>query len=252
MVSEGRRGAENTYCLKDGILILYLDRESYERAGIAGKSEGVMGKRGTKPRWIVEINLRSPSMQRGKKGFDRIVYAFTNVLNRPVSWLFCDLEAIRITPDPLDKNFPSRKTVTPKITKEITATMPSLIPTIDKDKEYEEDFQDYASSIHEWFSLVMLESPCIDDMNKIDPVLSRYTAPGDTQKTKLVKISWQGFISPSWVHKLFIKVLLAVPRDAWAALDITGFPVGLADERKSCMILKLPNTAQEYVLWEIK
>ena len=73
-----------------------------------GKPEGVKGKRGTKPRWsedsrisghrsfanicvVVEINLRLPSMLHGKKGFDRIVYAFKNVLTTPVTWLFHDL-----------------------------------------------------------------------------------------------------------------------------------------------------------------
>lgn len=40
---------------------------------------------------VVEINLRLPSMLHGKKGFDRIVYAFNNVLNTPVTWLFHDL-----------------------------------------------------------------------------------------------------------------------------------------------------------------
>jgi hypothetical protein len=34
-----------------GILTLYLDKESYERAGMVGKPDGVKGKRGTKPRW---------------------------------------------------------------------------------------------------------------------------------------------------------------------------------------------------------
>jgi ribonuclease P/MRP protein subunit RPP40 len=42
---------------------------------------------------VVEINLRLPSMLHGKKGFDRIVYAFKNVLNTPVTWLFHDLNA---------------------------------------------------------------------------------------------------------------------------------------------------------------
>ena len=42
---------------------------------------------------VVEIDLRLPSMLHGKNGFDRIVYAFKNVLNTPVTWLFCDLKA---------------------------------------------------------------------------------------------------------------------------------------------------------------
>ncbi len=40
---------------------------------------------------VVEINLRLPSMLHGKKGFDRIVYAFKNVLTTPVTWLFTNL-----------------------------------------------------------------------------------------------------------------------------------------------------------------
>jgi len=43
------------------------------------------------PTSVVEINLRLPSMLHGKKGFDRIVYACNNVLDTPVTWLFCDL-----------------------------------------------------------------------------------------------------------------------------------------------------------------
>ena len=42
---------------------------------------------------VVEINLRLPSMLHGKKGFERIVWAFKNVLNASVTWLFCDLDA---------------------------------------------------------------------------------------------------------------------------------------------------------------
>lgn len=68
MLSEGTLGIDNTYFLKEGtvhttvsfgqllirlpgILTLHIDKESYERAGIVGKPDGVKGKRGTKPRW---------------------------------------------------------------------------------------------------------------------------------------------------------------------------------------------------------
>lgn len=51
MLSEGRAGVDKVYTLSDGILTLYLDKESYERAGLAGKPDGAKGSRGTKPRW---------------------------------------------------------------------------------------------------------------------------------------------------------------------------------------------------------
>ncbi len=67
MLSEGRRGIDNVYCLRKGlisvliprepdidlagILTLFLDKETYERAGLVGQPDGVKGKRGLKPRW---------------------------------------------------------------------------------------------------------------------------------------------------------------------------------------------------------
>lgn len=43
----------------------------------------------------VELDLRLPSMVLGKKGFERIVWAFKNVLNSAVTWLFYDFNARR-------------------------------------------------------------------------------------------------------------------------------------------------------------
>ena len=40
---------------------------------------------------VIEIDLRLPSMLHGKKGFERIVWAFKNVLNKSLAWLFHDL-----------------------------------------------------------------------------------------------------------------------------------------------------------------
>ena len=53
---------------------------------------------------VVEIELRLPSMLHGKKGFDRILYAFKNVLNKPVKWLFCDLGLTGKAPLPIVKD----------------------------------------------------------------------------------------------------------------------------------------------------
>jgi hypothetical protein len=43
----------------------------------------------------VEVNLRLPSMVRGKKGFNRLVWAFTKELTETVSWLFLDLQTTK-------------------------------------------------------------------------------------------------------------------------------------------------------------
>ena len=43
-----------------GNLTMFLDRETYERAGLVGKPHGVKGKRGTKPRWGMLVHLEPP------------------------------------------------------------------------------------------------------------------------------------------------------------------------------------------------
>ncbi|KAK3938813.1 fungal tRNA ligase phosphodiesterase domain-containing protein [Diplogelasinospora grovesii] len=93
MLSEGRRGIDNVFSLKGGLLTMFLDKESYERAGLVGKPDGVKGKRNLKPRWVVEFDLTSPSMFPGKKGFDRLIYASKNALSSPITWLFSNLSA---------------------------------------------------------------------------------------------------------------------------------------------------------------
>lgn len=36
---------------RTGTLTMYLDKETYERAGLTGKPYGAKGNRGQKPRW---------------------------------------------------------------------------------------------------------------------------------------------------------------------------------------------------------
>ena len=59
MLSKGRRGVDNVYALQHGLLTLYLDKETYERAGLVGKPHGVKGKRNLKPRWSKSVLPRS-------------------------------------------------------------------------------------------------------------------------------------------------------------------------------------------------
>ena len=37
--------------LEIGILTMYIERETYERAGLVGRPFGVKGNRGLRPRW---------------------------------------------------------------------------------------------------------------------------------------------------------------------------------------------------------
>lgn len=91
MLSRGRSDLDNVFTLKNGQLTMFLDKETYERAGLVGKPHGAKGNRGLRPRWVVEFDLRSPSMFHGRPGFDRLVYACRNTLTEQLTWLFCNV-----------------------------------------------------------------------------------------------------------------------------------------------------------------
>lgn len=130
--------------------------------------------------------------------------------------------------------------------------MPSLTPPTDHDPNYGNDFEDFAVETHEWLSLALLESPRLNTNDKIDSFLSRYTPPGETVTQVLVKISWQGFTSPSWAHSLFVRMVLATPKEQWFAYSLSGFAEGWATSGHHSMILKLPSTSSDYVLMDVK
>jgi ribonuclease P/MRP protein subunit RPP40 len=130
--------------------------------------------------------------------------------------------------------------------------MPALKPPTDVDPSYSADFEDYAADVHEWLSLVLLDSPRINANDKIDTFLSRYVPPGDPfTNCNIIKVTWRGFLSPSWAHKTFVQILLAVPQDSWFAYCVIGFGDGPLGRSKSSITLKLPDALNEYVLWDL-
>jgi ribonuclease P/MRP protein subunit RPP40 len=138
------------------------------------------------------------------------------------------------------------------VLQDIKVNLASLKPPKEVDHTYGADFEDYAVELQEWFSLISLESPRINPDDKIDPFLSRYAPPGDSYIiTKLVKLTWQGFLAPTWAHKTFVHILLTAPRDSWFAFCVGGFGEGISGHSKNCTIIRLPDAPNEYVVWEI-
>ncbi|KAI1817893.1 ribonuclease P 40kDa subunit [Poronia punctata] len=254
MLSEGKVGINNVFSIKNGTLTMYIDKETYERAGLVGKPHGAKGGRGTKPRWVVEYDLRSPAALHGKKGFDRLVYACKNALNAPTTWLFCSLSGAP-NPDPLAKHFPTKYTSKPVMSK-IEATIPPLAipPAILKDGN-REDLDEYATEAYEWLSLVRLESPRVEVGDTIDPYLSSYVVPGDAsehQKGELCKISWRGFIPPRWAADTLAALINTLPQKTWFSISATPFTSVTIGHGADCTFMRPPSSPGEYVLWEIK
>ncbi len=166
-------------------------------------------------------------MLHGKKGFERIVWAFKNVLNHSVTWLFHDFISnsehgkaiaagvrsrhnkatdISIAEGdvPITKHHPVTKECAPqqKTTERVYA--PNLNPPHSSDSD--DCFDDWALETSEWLSLVALESPRILSEDAIDPFLSRYQVPHDDSGNVLnmVTLTWTGFIPALWMRCLFL------------------------------------------------
>ncbi|KAI9656789.1 MAG: hypothetical protein M1821_003428 [Bathelium mastoideum] len=235
MLSEGRPTVDNCFSLRDGVLRLELDQPTYERDEIL-----IMA--------VIELNLRLPSMRHGKKGFGRIEWAFKNVLNHSLSWLFCDLdEPARplegITEPPITKYHPISKTLEPKVQYIKDARVPVFIPPQGFDDH------EYVAELLEWVGLAKLASPRIREDDSIDAYLSRYAVPiardmkGNEMEPvtrNLVNVTWCGFASPLFVEKLFMNVR-RVAGEEWLALSVSGFQ----DEGYSVV-----NSGQDVLAWE--
>ncbi|KAI1179365.1 ribonuclease P 40kDa subunit [Nemania sp. FL0916] len=254
MLSEGKIDLDNVFSIKDGQLTMYLDQESYERVGLVGKPQSVKGSRGLYSTWIVEYDLRSPSALHGRKGFDRLVYACKNALSQPTFWLFCNLSHTP-SPDPIAKHPSTRYTSNPGVVQTMTKIPELRVPSATLADKSRQDFDEYATDVYEWLSLVRLESPRVKRDDNIDPYLSTYTVPGgpsNGDEAQLCKISWQGFIPPRWVATTLANLIKTLPPKAWFSFSATPITCDSIRCGGDCTILRPPSSPGEYVLWEIK
>ncbi|EGY16668.1 uncharacterized protein VDAG_07832 [Verticillium dahliae VdLs.17] len=241
--------------MKKGLLTMYMDKETYERAGLVGKPYGVKGKRGLKPRWIVSYQLRDESMFHGKKGFDRLLYACRNVLKQPVTWLFANLGSTP-SPDPMEQLAPIKFTSRPGLVNGAHVVAPELnVPSEVLSEGDRPGLEDFASETYEWLSLVRLESPRVAVGDDINSYLSRYQVPNDSgtaTRARVCKITWKGLLAADWVRQLLIDVLATVPSRAWISFSATSFSKGIVNESAEISFLRPSDAAGHYLMWEIQ
>ncbi|EFR03702.1 hypothetical protein MGYG_06699 [Nannizzia gypsea CBS 118893] len=251
MISEGRRGIDNVYTLKDGVLTLELDKATYERAGLVGKAIRSGDRKHIKSRYMVEINLRPSSMLHGKKGFERIVWAFKNVLKNSITWLFVGLsESSSLTDEadsPIKKYQP--QIITPSPVETVMEKV--LIPPFSSETllpiEQRVALRDTCDELQEWLALVSLDSDRIRADDSIDPYLSRYQVPqrDECQTLDLVKITWRGLITSSWVMNLLLSVLRKCGTKStgaghWFGLLVSAMGKDAVDGKDGYSVIALP------------
>lgn len=185
----------------------------------------------------MEIDLRQPSMLHGKKGFERIVWAFKNVLNHAVTWLFFDvgektkdLEKESVSSGanrhpsgdaglpastdsstvlPILKHHPITMTCVPEKRELKSLLVPSMKVFPEGDLSLPMDLAEETLELKEWLDLISLNSPRIENEDTIDPFLCRYAMPyGDRAAvTQVVRVRWKGYLPNVWVRQLFLECM---------------------------------------------
>jgi ribonuclease P/MRP protein subunit RPP40 len=210
MLSEGRLLVDHHFELVNGVLKMELDRATYERCGLHGSPIEDGGRKHQKARWVVEYDLKLPSMKHGKSGFGRLEWAARNVLDRSLTWLFWNhnpssAEALADGKETLSKHAPWIK----RVETEVVSLDGTLCPKFVKGKLERVYEEDEAMSLLEWVNLLGLKSPRVRAKDNIDPHLSRYEVPdfGDGLESRdMVCVRWKGFMPPAFIRDVFLLV----------------------------------------------
>lgn len=169
----------------------------------------------------IEIDLRQLSMVSGKKGFQKIVRAFNDVLNSTLSWLFCDFRSPMIHDGPIGA-------FQPKVFELGCAgvTMDEIATPVFPDSLTSDDLIS-ATELLEWLSLVSLASPRVQETDQVDPILSRYRTPQFDDRVTLgmqalKRYRWHGFIPAPYILQVLFASFKSTG-DKWFALSATSF-----------------------------
>ena len=160
-------------------------------------------------------------MLAGHKAFERVKWAFKNVLIHSMTWLMYDLKS-PILPEaigPLAEFHP--------VLRELKAAHQDLgacsLPAYFSDSSAVD--HEAAGEILEWLSLVSADSSRVLKSDAIDPHLSRYSVPSRSASAKtqsLSRLHWHGLIPSAFVTKILLAVLRASGEE-WFALAATSF-----------------------------
>ena len=163
-------------------------------------------------------------MVRGHKGFERVIWAFKNVLNHSLTWLFFDLRGSNDGLGQISSHQPKVLEVEPQFETRTAVQVPEIPDRL------EEEEHRYATQLLEWLTLVAMGSQRIQDDDQIDPYLSRYRVPlGRSESSSttypdvedIVKIHWHGLIPPSFVQSILLATLKT--GDNWFAFNAKSF-----------------------------
>lgn len=165
----------------------------------------------------VEIDLRDPTMLHGKKGFERIVWSFTNVLNDPVDFVFCDLVQVKSGTTPPCPILASLGGSPPNVNAQQVVTSAVRVPSFHPPKgamiqgggtssaaEYQREvWREWAIHVYEWLALASVgPADRIKAADNVDSYLSTYYVEQEEGKKdgiQVTRLTFRGLIPAAWI-----------------------------------------------------
>lgn len=160
-------------------------------------------------------------MLHGKKGFERIVWSFTNVLKDPVDFVFCDLEQTKPPSPPSPCSILAALGALPRdMNTHLSQTLTSavLVPSFhpppgsrirgggtSSSAEYQREvWYEWALHVYEWLALVSVgPADRIMAGDSVDPYLSTYSVEGKKGGVDVTRLTFRGLIPASWIADLW-------------------------------------------------
>jgi ribonucleases P/MRP protein subunit RPP40 len=173
----------------------------------------------------------------GRKAFDRIQWSFKNVLNSPITWLFCDVnQPADSSLSPLQPHHPQARLATAVVSNMPQMHIPTLCPPLKIQADYNNNLMEYGQGVYEYISLLSLSSPRVHASDDVDPYLSRYDVnhapvePGQNLPItgEIVRILYSGLLPSLWISDLFTATQRATQRHTvnlsmWFSFSVHGF-----------------------------
>lgn len=172
----------------------------------------------------------------GKKPFDRLKWAFKNVLDASLAWLFYDLRSPLSINGEVQGALAAHAPTIQVVGLEPQPIPRALCPTLQlTENTADEDEREEAAELLEWLSLAMTSSPRVLKGDSVDPFLCRYRPVDNATPVGLVHYRWHGFAPSAFV----LKVLLAAMKTSSSAADAGWFALsGATFEGKGYTVLK--------------
>ncbi len=241
-LSEGTPGVNDTFSICSGKLRMVLGKERYERSGLQGRVVRGGGRKHVGVCWEVVVDLRGSGMVRGKKGFERLVWASRGVLGEGRSWVVVDVEGEGRVGDVLGREGCVWVEEGAVVRDVDGVSVPEGVERVGGGDE--ESWWD----VGEWLDLVALGSQGVNSLRGLDGSSSDTANTSNVTVQDLKVIRWCGLMSSQWLTHLMIEIIKqsrGAKTDSWLAVKTTSHRTDAVGQIDGCTILLQPEVERQ-------